>query len=173
VKLNGPTAFSVTTTLPNSGALQTLKAGVLDGADNASVRIRTARIRAIQETGGSPGVVYTGAWSSQGDPDFLGGSVRFASAPGRRARLRVSGVTDLAWVTTRRPNGGRADVYVDGRKRATIDLYAAVQRERQVVYATSFASPGTHTIEVRVRGTRNAASSGTRVDLDAFELIRS
>jgi len=40
-----------------------------------------------------------------------------------------------------------------------------------VVYATWFASAGSHRIEVRVLGTRNPSSDGTRKDIDAFESI--
>ena len=48
---------------------------------------------------------------------------------------------------------------------------ASSLKTRQVVYSIGFASAGSHTIEVRVLGTKNASSSATRVDVDAFLAI--
>jgi Zn-dependent metalloprotease len=173
VELPGRRSTAVITTVPDTPTAQTFRAGARDTLDNVSSNSRTARIRSIQETGGIPAVVYTGWWQTQSAATFYGGAARFASAAGRRARLTVANVTDLAWVATRGPNRGRAEVWVDGRKRATVDLYAPEAQPRRVVYAISFASPGSHRIEVRVLGTRRPSSSGTRVDLDAFVGIGS
>jgi hypothetical protein len=59
-------------------------------------------------------------------------------------------------------------VLIDGVAVATIDLYSSSTKYRQVVYQKAFATPGSHTIEVRPTNTRNAASSGKRADFDAF-----
>ena len=80
-------------------------------------------------------------------------------------------VTDFAWVATTGPDRGKAEVWIDGVKKKTIDLYALERADRQVVYAVSFASPGTHRIEIRPTGTRHVSSTGDRVDVDAFETI--
>ncbi|MDQ3870151.1 MAG: hypothetical protein M3301_00865 [Chloroflexota bacterium] len=43
---------------------------------------------------------------------------------------------------------------------------------RQIVYSKTFRVPGTHTLELRPTGTKNLSSNGTRVDLDAFVVLR-
>jgi Zn-dependent metalloprotease len=171
VPLAGRRSTGVTTTVPSSETPQQFRAGARDAVDNVGSNTKFVRIRAIQEAGGTPAVVYTGSWATESSSNYFGGAARHAAAAGRRARVTLGEVTDLGWVTTRGPNRGKAEVWVDGQKKATIDLYSATWKARQVVYAVNFGSPGTHTIEVRVLGTRNAASSGKRVDLDAFEAI--
>jgi bacillopeptidase F len=60
-----------------------------------------------------------------------------------------------------------ASVMIDGMNEGTIDLYAPAMHWQT---AESYAglAPGSHTIVVTVLGTRNAASAGTQVVVDAF-----
>ncbi len=70
-------------------------------------------------------------------------------------------------------NRGQADVYLDGTKVATVDLYSASGRSRTVVFSKAGLDPSvTHTLEVRALGTKNAASKAKRVDVDAFIVLR-
>ena len=72
----------------------------------------------------------------------------------------------------RNSNRGKAEVYLDGVKVATVDLYASSGQSRKVVFRRGGLDPSTtHTLEVRALGTKNAASSGTRVDVDAFVVL--
>jgi hypothetical protein len=80
--------------------------------------------------------------------------------------------TDVSWVAQRGPDRGRAEVWLDGELAQTIDLYASSAKPRRVIYSASLDSAGTHTLEVRVLGTKRAASSGTRVDVDAYLTLR-
>lgn len=73
---------------------------------------------------------------------------------------------------TKARDRGKAAVYVDGVQVATIDLYSASTRVREVVYAQQFSAAGQHTIEVRVLAKKNALSSGKRVDVDAIVVTR-
>ena len=55
----------------------------------------------------------------------------------------------------------------------TVDLYASTSQPRKVVFSMAGLDPTVgHTIKVQVLGTRNTASSGTRVDVDAFVALR-
>ena len=67
-----------------------------------------------------------------------------------------------------------AEVWVDGAKVNSADLYASSAQPRKMIYAKSQMNPlVSHSIEVRVLGTKNASSSGTRVDVDAFVVLSS
>ncbi|HZI45222.1 MAG TPA: Calx-beta domain-containing protein, partial [Ilumatobacter sp.] len=124
------------------------------------------RIRARQN--GSSSVVQSGAWTSVSNTNHYGGSVRHTSVAGRKQSLTAV-MTDVALVSTRASDRGMAKIFIDGIERATIDLYSASTQYRRVVYQFSFAGPAaSHTVELRVLGTRNAASTGARVDFDAF-----
>jgi hypothetical protein len=63
-------------------------------------------------------------------------------------------------------------VYVNGVLADSISLYAKAKRTKQLVYATDVLPPGTYTIEVRVTGTKNDASSGVRIDMDALVILK-
>jgi hypothetical protein len=54
----------------------------------------------------------------------------------------------------------------------TVDLYAATPAVRRVVFNKSGLVAGSHTLKVTVLGTRNASSTDTRVDVDAFAYVQ-
>jgi hypothetical protein len=161
--------------------------GVASASDTQTFRVRaqdeqgnwsgwrsvSGVLKLRQETATSPAITFTGSWGTSVGSGFSGGGARFASATGRVAKLRVERVTDLAWVSTKGPDRGKAEVWIDGVRKKTIDLYAAERTYQQVVYAVAFSSAGTHRIEIRPTGTKHSASTGTRVDIDAFETIQA
>jgi len=50
-----------------------------------------------------------------------------------------------------------------------VDLSAAPKKTKAVVWAPpARLAPGSHTVVVRVTGTKNASATGARVDVDAF-----
>jgi len=73
-------------------------------------------------------------------------------------------------VSTRGPDRGRVTISVDGGAVQTIDLYAPTRQQATIVATQAGLGAGTHTATISVLTTRNAASSGTRVDVDAFVL---
>jgi hypothetical protein len=106
---------------------------------------------------------YYKTWSTASSSNYLGGSTRYQSSLGAYVSYTFTGQA-IAFVSTKGPTRGKFEVYIDGVKKATVDLYAAGTHYRQVVYQTSWASPGTHTIKIRVLGT----SGRPRVDFDGF-----
>ena len=118
-------------------------------------------------------IIYGGTWRTQSLSSAYGGALKYAKGVGtEKATFAFTG-SEVAWVAPRNSNRGRADVYVDGTKVATVDLYAASEQSRQVVFSLAGLDPSvSHTLEVRVLGTKNAASSGKRVDVDALVVLR-
>lgn len=107
------------------------------------------------------------AWlrTTSGSP--YGGSLLYASLASRTATTTFTG-RGIAWVGVVGKARGWAEVWVDGRRVATVNLYARVTTARRIVWSTTFAASGTHTVMVKVLGRRSSAATGTRVDLDAF-----
>jgi hypothetical protein len=89
---------------------------------------------------------------------------------GESASFAFTG-SEVAWIAPKGPEGGKARVYVDGVLVKTVDLYSSSEKPRLAVFAQAVA-PGSHTVEVRALGTRNSLSGGTRVDVDAFFVLR-
>jgi hypothetical protein len=64
-------------------------------------------------------------------------------------------------------------VSIDGVVIKTVDLYASATQSRRVVFSRSDLDPTvSHTITVQVLGTKSSVSSDTRVDIDAFGVLR-
>ncbi len=81
--------------------------------------------------------------------------------------------SSVSWVSSRNTNRGKAEVWLDGARVAMVDLYASSFLPRRTVFARNGLSTSMpHTLEVRVLGTGNAGSTGTRVDADAFAILR-
>jgi beta-lactam-binding protein with PASTA domain len=116
-----------------------------------------------------PRLAFVGTWTNEAITTASGGAQVFGSASGANATFTFTGRT-VAWAATKANSRGRAQVFIDGVSAGTIDLYqsATTAAVRRVVFQRSFPTVGTHTIEIRVLGTKTTASTGTRVDVDAF-----
>jgi hypothetical protein len=86
-----------------------------------------------------------------------------------RATLTFSG-TAVSWLGYRDEWSGIARVYLDGVMQATIDTYASPAQAGAVLYTVAGLAGGAHTLVIEVTGTHNAASGGSWVWLDAFDV---
>ncbi len=86
--------------------------------------------------------------------------------PGAKAKLSFTG-RNVAWGAPKSAVRGQAEVWVDGVKETTVDLYSSTTLARRVVFSKSWAFSGSHTVEVRVLGT----AGRPRVDVDAFVVL--
>ena len=116
-------------------------------------------------------ITYAGTWTRIAASDASGGFRKYASAFGDKATFSFTG-RNVAWVAPKGSGHGIAEVWVDGVKATTVDLYSPTEQPRTLVFSKSWASSGAHTVEVRVLGTKNAASTGKRVSVDAFVALR-
>lgn len=123
-----------------------------------------------QETNSA--ISYSGTWNTQSFSSAYGGSLKYTSGSGgQQARFTFFG-SEVAWVSFKDSDRGIADVYLDGAKASTVDLYSNPGYPRKVAFARKGLDPTVaHTLEVRTTGTKNAASSGKRVDVDAFVVL--
>ena len=106
------------------------------------------------------------SWARVEDPSASEGGYVVSDAPGAQAQLRFSG-TSLTLMTLRGPARGRAEIWVDGRRVRTIDLYAPERRFASIRVASGLAQ-GPHTAKVVVLGTHHGASGGSGVVIDRW-----
>ncbi len=152
--------------VPGSAYTFRLRASDVEGNVSDWATTTPATLTLVQESDAS--VAYSGAWKNTLLSGSSGGSVRYAGGAGRSATFSFSG-SSAAFVSTRGPGRGIAQVWLDGVFVQNVDLYSATTVKRAVVWAPAAAlTPGGHTLEVRVTGTRNALSTKSRVDVDAF-----
>jgi len=113
---------------------------------------------------GSAALAYIGPWSTVADVTASGNQLRESLALAASATFTFTG-RDVGWFAERGPGHGTAKVYADGVLIATINLSAAVDTPRTLVFRRHWAVSGHHVIRVLVLGT------GV-VDVDAFMILR-
>lgn len=134
-------------------------------------------VRGIQETN----CAYEGVWTGQASPSAWGGaymrlddaaepSPSLAGAGSASAHCRFSG-TGLALVGMAAPDGGRAQIYIDGEFHGMADFYADKPLSRQVLFAVNDLSDGEHELEIRWIHASNEHSTGYRLYLDGLVAI--
>jgi hypothetical protein len=78
----------------------------------------------------------------------------------------------VTWMAKLGPDQGKATVKIDGTTDATIDLYAPDDDNWVVpVYTKTFASVGTHTIQIVEAGQHNPLSSANAINVDGFQAL--
>jgi hypothetical protein len=120
------------------------------------------------------GATYpTGVWqTSSANMLYTGGTMANSNTAGSRAEFTFSG-RSIRWVGQRLFDGGMARVSLDGVVVADIDTWAALQEEFQAaMFSAPGLAPGSHTLRIEVLGTKNASSQGTRIVVDAFDVIQ-
>jgi hypothetical protein len=169
VTLPNATATTITESL-TAGTAYVYRVRSIDRAGNASAFATAASNTPgiSQETSAS--IVYTGAWTTGTVTGASGGSVRFGGVVGKSAKFTFTG-RNVTWIAAK-GDKGRADVLIDGVKVATVDLFSTTAATHVVVFARNGLSLGTHTIQVNVLGTKNAAATSSRIDIDAFGTLK-
>jgi len=110
---------------------------------------------------------YGTGWSSGALSGSWGGTVRYTTRAGKSATFTFTGQA-IAWVGTRGPVYGSADVYIDDVLYRTVHANASVTKSSYVVAANNWAgTSGTHTIKVVNRAT----SGHPRIDVDGFIVL--
>ncbi len=170
VGLPAATATSKSVSLTPGNAYQ-YRVRATDGAGNTSDWSYGPRFVADARQEGDGAISYAGAWAPQDVTSAYGGALRYAGAAGAEATFGFTG-RDVAWVAPRGPDRGKAEVWVDGARVGTVDLYASAAQPRKAVFTRSWGEPGGHTLEVRVLGAKRSSSGGTRADVDAFVALR-
>jgi Fibronectin type III domain len=167
VGLTAPTSTSAQVSITR-GSNYSFRVRATDGVGNVGSWTLTtsANMGTTEETSGS--VVYSGSWTRSSVSGASGGFVNQSASTGDEATFTFTG-TSVALVTTTAPDRGIVAVSLDGAAENMVDLYAPTKVAKSVVWAPDSAlSSGTHTVVIRVTGTRDASSTKTRIDLDAF-----
>ena len=114
-------------------------------------------------------VNYSGHWFLNPGPLFSGGSVNLAVDPGSRVDFRFNG-TGVTWVGYRDEWSGLAQVFVDGALQTTVDTYLTPSKTQSTIWGVAGLAPRTHVLSIVATGTHNAASQGSWVWVDGFQV---
>ena len=141
-----------------------------------TVTYRTRFISLASPAGGvaiehDAGGVTFGRWVTGHSQAYSGGGYVYSRWADESLQARFTG-TRIRWVGPRQPAYGKADVYIDGVRVATVDQYApASEAELQsVVFESGQLAAGPHTLRIECIGTKSPASTGVIVVLDYLEV---
>ncbi len=143
---------------------------------DAIVSIRHDGARRIAITGPDPQIVQDdptltveGHWHNEPDDAAYGRTLRFANTTGASITARFQG-SQVRLVGRVGPDGGLADVFLDGAKQAVpIDCWNPVPRSQQVLYYRNGLTDGAHLLKVVARGAKNPYATDCRLSIDAVQ----
>ena len=115
---------------------------------------------------------YFGHWFQNAGAQYSGGSVNLVVDAGAHVDLTFNG-TGITWIGYRDEWSGLAQVLLDGAPQATVDTYLTPSQAQTPAYSLTGLAPGTHVLSIVATGTHSAASAGSWVWVDAFQVSGS
>ncbi len=149
------------------GHTYALRVRARDAAGNWSAWAESDEAAPVLSQDTSRSLERTGAWKRVSPSWASGGTVLKATVKGPSVTRSFTGRA-IAWIGAKGAKRGRAAVYVDGVRVATVDLRRAKVLHQAVVWTRSWATSGSHELRIKVLGTRHRH----RVDVDAFVIVR-
>jgi hypothetical protein len=116
---------------------------------------------------------WKGAWTDEkarNDPSRIAG--KSASSAGAEAELRFTG-TAVMLVGPCSQSGGRADVYLDGKKAGEINAYIVERTNDDALWHTYGLKQGPHTVRIVTRNDADSRSEGKRIVLQSAVTFRA
>jgi hypothetical protein len=111
-------------------------------------------------------------WYTMRHSSLYGRSARYSVRRGSSGWLNARSARAIALVVTRRPTGGYAYVYVNGRLKKRITCYYPTNRARVVYPIAAYSRPVNVKVTVVVAGAKPARSRGHRVEIDGLAVTR-
>ena len=111
-------------------------------------------------------IVKTGSWADYSVFAAYWGSYGRSNAAGASATIYFSG-TRLDWIAMKGTTTGIAVVYLDGVKKATVNLAATSARHLQDVWSTGSIAKGSHKVTIVLS---SSSPAGKFLTLDAVDI---
>jgi galactosylceramidase len=115
-------------------------------------------------------IEYLGSWEESGtNAKNYTRTLLVTKHTGDRMEFAFNG-TAVSVIGSLDRNCGKADIYIDGSLKATVDTYSDSVKYRKSIYSAYQLSSGNHTFKLIVTGIKNSSSSDTYVNIDAVEI---
>ena len=178
IVINDLSAGPHTLTITNTGRANTEAQGNVVVVDAFDIQPSTT-ISHLQDT--DPNAAFSGGWtkSAEGFPWSGSGVSNFPELPVTAQETTAAGATvtlpfrgtAISWVGYTGPDGGIATVQIDGGAPTQVDTYSATAKYQPVVFTAGGLSDANHTLTITATGQKNAASTNSRIVVDAFDVI--
>ena len=137
------------------GSLRNWRVWVEDGVGRFARAARQVDIEPVAEKQ----ITRVGNWRTRAIDGAINDDERVSSTPGDRLVVKVTG-RSVAWVTSKGPQRGVADVYVDHRKVATVDLFASTLSPSRSVWTSKLGRGAAHRITIVNRSPKSRPAVG-------------
>ncbi len=118
-------------------------------------------------------LAYDGSWNTEKDSSCKDGAMRATHEAEAAASYTFTG-NQVRIIGSVGPDGGLADVFIDGEKQLTlVDFWNPAPRHQQVVYSRSGLTNSNHEIKLIARGRGNPISGGTLVNIDGLQVSQA
>jgi subtilisin len=114
-----------------------------------------------------PDLNLSGNWSRSESFSSYGEILVNSSQNGARATLNFVG-RGVAWIASKGPSRGKANVYLDGSFVTQVDLYSSSGHASEIIFGRSWSGFGSHTLRIDVLG---SPSSHPSVDIDTVLVV--
>ena len=121
-----------------------------------------------------PHIVYTGAWGDwdRANEGNYKDTIKYLNSPTGKETVELEFVgTGIEVITCTNTDRGKYEVFIDGESYGEADTYSKKTDRQQVVFKKDDLKHGTHTLELKVLNKKTDASSGTKVELDALNIL--
>ena len=109
---------------------------------------------------------YGGTWAVRSSASYRGGHAKVASTAGKSVSRTFTG-TSFAWLASKGPTAGMAQVSVNGTVVATVDLYALTTQPQRLVWTRNYTTSSSREVTIKILGTRGRPS----VNMDGVFVI--
>jgi hypothetical protein len=162
--VNSATQITAVTPAHGSGAVDVTVTGTAGTSVTSAADSYTFMVRYDQS---DSHFVKSGTWSDYVKPAAWNGSYARSSTAGASVTVTFVG-TRLDWIAMKGTSPGKADVYLDGVLKTTIDLASATAVYQQDVWSTHDLPSGTHKVKFVLNST---SAAGEFLVIDAVDVL--
>ena len=112
---------------------------------------------------------YSGHWFQQSGAQYSSGTVNLAVDQGARVDFTFNGGA-VTWIGYRDEWSGIAQVLLDNVLQGSVDTYLTPSQAQTATYSLNGLSPGDHVLSIVATGTHSAASAGSWIWVDGFQV---
>ena len=114
-----------------------------------------------------------GNWTQDKNVNYMD-TIEYLQNPngGETATLTFKG-TGIKVIGCTNKDRGKIEVFIDGVSQGVVDTYSASTVRQKEYFSKEDLTAGIHTIQLKVLNEKQTASSNTKIELDAFEILDS
>ena len=172
------TTYKDTTADKTLGAMKYQVAAVVDGieSEKSAVVTVTEPIGAGKIDNADERIAYVGEWGNWTQDKNVNymDTIQYLNSPkgGETVTLTFKG-TGIKVIGCTNKDRGKIEVFIDGKSQGVVDTYSASTVRQKEYFSKDDLKAGIHTLQLKVLNEKQAASSGTKIELDAFEILDS